>query len=150
MDMQFSGLLRVKFSPLVPVSPFIQALQLSFLEKPHIDFRFKIAGLDAMSVSVPGVLDVAETVIEAIKSSLEMMVYPTHLVVPLIEDDALASSELTRSPPHGVLRFTIVAASVSFESYPLLTAVLELLKRTPPRFVFVLLRGTCRAWTRTW
>jgi Ca2+-dependent lipid-binding protein len=111
LDITFSGKLRVKLSPLIPYSPYIGAIQLAFLEKPHIDFRFKLAGLDAMSLQVPGLLDVANTVTNAIKGALQgLMVYPTHLVIPLADDEALASMELTKPPPRGVLRFCIVEA----------------------------------------
>ena len=85
--------------------------QLAFLDKPHIDFRFKIMGLDAMSVSVPGLLDVATTVSNAIKGLLQgLMVYPTHLVIPLADEEVLGNLELTRPPPQGVLRFRIEEA----------------------------------------
>lgn len=105
----FTGLLRIKLSPLVPVEPFIGGLQISFLHKPHVDFSFKVGGFDAMSVSVPGVLDVADTVIDTIKSALEnTMVYPIYLVIPLMDDDALGSMELTRPPPAGILRVEII------------------------------------------
>jgi hypothetical protein len=93
LSMQFSGLVRIKFTPLIPIIPFIGGIQLSFLSVPHIDFSFKIGGLDAMSVAVPGVLDVAQMVTNAIKRNLqELMVYPTHLVIPL------TSSTVVKNP----------------------------------------------------
>ena len=104
----FSALLRVRLDPLVPLTPFVGAVSISFLRKPHVDFSFKVMGVDAMSVSIPGVLSVADSVLDAIKSAIEnSCVYPTFLVIPLTDDDAMANSELTRPPPKGILRFTI-------------------------------------------
>ena len=58
-----------------------------------------------------GLLDVATTVSNAIKGALQgLMVYPTHLVVPLADEEVLGSMELTRPPPQGVLRFRVVEA----------------------------------------
>jgi Ca2+-dependent lipid-binding protein len=104
----FSALLRLKLDPLVPIQPYIGAVSLSFLRKPHVDFSFKVMGVDAMSVSIPGVLSVADSVIDAIKGAIEnICVYPTFLVIPLAEDEAMANSELTRPPPKGILQFTV-------------------------------------------
>ena len=54
-------------------------------------------------------MDVATTVTNSIKSTLQdWIVYPTHLVIPLTEDGALDAMELTRPPPVGILRFTVM------------------------------------------
>jgi len=104
----FSALLRIKMSPLVPIQPFIGAVSISFLRKPHVDFSFKVMGLDAMSVSIPGVLSVADTVIDKIKEAIQTTcVYPTFLVIPLSDAESMKNSELTRPPPKGILQFTI-------------------------------------------
>lgn len=64
-----------------------------------------------MSVSIPGLLDVANTVTDTIKGTIEgTMVYPTHLVIPLADNETLSTMELTRPPPQGVLRFQIIEA----------------------------------------
>lgn len=49
-DAQFSGRLRIKFCPLVgEVVPF-GALSLAFMDKPSIDFAFKVGSVDVMAL----------------------------------------------------------------------------------------------------
>eukprot|EP00903_Cladosiphon_okamuranus_P007574 g7348.t1 len=102
----FSGRMRVELAPLVPVFPCFGAVVLTFMEKPFIDFKFKLGKLNVMSIG-PGDMNVGALVSDTIKNIVtNLMVFPVKMVIPILyEQDILALSNPT---PTGVVQLTIV------------------------------------------
>lgn len=62
------------------------------MEKPFIDFKFKLGKLNVMSIG-PGDMNVGALVSETIKSIVtNLMVFPVKMVIPILyEQDILVS-----------------------------------------------------------
>lgn len=65
---------------------------LTFMEKPFIDFKFKLGKLNVMSIG-PGDMNVGALVSETIKNIVtNLMVFPVKMVIPILyEQDILVS-----------------------------------------------------------
>jgi hypothetical protein len=105
---RFSGHIRAELGPLVPKVPCVGAVAVCFMEKPFVDFKFKVAGLDIMSLG-PGDMNLAGAVSATIKSVIEtMMLYPKKFVVPIMDEVDIAA--LANPAPKGILQVTLVGA----------------------------------------
>ncbi|CAM9882601.1 unnamed protein product, partial [Chrysoparadoxa australica] len=108
-QVRFSGKLRVELSPLVPIIPIFGALALTFMEKPFIDFTFKLGALDVMSLGA-GDYSIGNTVSNIIKDVMQgLMTFPKKLVIPMLEDQDIEA--LTNPSPTGVVQITIVGCN---------------------------------------
>ncbi|KAG5179390.1 hypothetical protein JKP88DRAFT_264267 [Tribonema minus] len=77
---RFSGKLRAELSPLMPKIPCFGALAVTFMERPFIDFTFKVGSLDVMSIG-SGDMSVAA----AMSAIMKSLTHPlTHLFLPQV------------------------------------------------------------------
>lgn len=51
-DITFTGLVRVELGPLFPRFPCFGAIDVTFLEKPFIDFSLKVVSFDVMNIGL--------------------------------------------------------------------------------------------------
>ncbi|XP_053554003.1 extended synaptotagmin-3 [Bombina bombina] len=100
---QLHGTLRVILAPLLPNVPFIGAVTMFFLHKPHLEINW--TGLTNI-LEIPGVSDMSDTmIIEMIASHL---VLPNRLTFPLVGN--VNAAQLRFPVPHGVLRIYLIEA----------------------------------------
>ncbi|CAM9659324.1 unnamed protein product, partial [Hapterophycus canaliculatus] len=126
----FSGRMRVELAPLVPVFPCFGAVVLTFMEKPFIDFKFKLGKLNLMGIG-PGDMNVGALVSDTIKNIVSsLMVFPVKMVVPILYEQDLL--ELANPTPTGVVQLTVVgcdklrAADIGGKSDPFVLVKLGL------------------------
>lgn len=106
---------------------------LTFMEKPFIDFKFKLGKLNVMSIG-PGDMNVGALVSETIKGIVtNLMVFPVKMVVPILEEQDILVS---RRPPLCLCVFCVkrVYDIVCADSRQVLTFTkfLRFLLHTPP------------------
>ncbi|KAJ0970483.1 hypothetical protein J5N97_023360 [Dioscorea zingiberensis] len=101
VDFQIFILPRVTLKPLVPSFPCFANLNISLMEKPHVDFGLKFFGGDIMAI--PGLYRfVQETIKEQIANLYH---WPNILEIPILD----GSSGATKKPV-GILRVKVVRA----------------------------------------
>ncbi|CAM9588242.1 unnamed protein product [Discosporangium mesarthrocarpum] len=105
---RFSGKARVELAPLIPVIPCFGALMVTFMEKPFVDFSFKLGKLDVMSIG-PGEASIGNAVSNLIKNIVSnMMLYPAKMVIPMLDDVDVQA--LANPSPSGLLQVELVGA----------------------------------------
>ncbi|KAG5191948.1 calcium-activated chloride channel-domain-containing protein [Tribonema minus] len=106
-NIRFSGKVRAELSPLVPLVPCFGNLSVCFMERPYVDFTFKVGAVDLMSLG-PAELNIASAVSAVTKMVLQDIVpvlYPQKMVIPIIEPKDLAG--LAAPAPTGVLQLEV-------------------------------------------
>eukprot|EP00611_Tribonema_gayanum_P017108 TRINITY_DN2965_c0_g1_i1.p1 TRINITY_DN2965_c0_g1~~TRINITY_DN2965_c0_g1_i1.p1 ORF type:complete len:919 (-),score=417.99 TRINITY_DN2965_c0_g1_i1:786-3542(-) len=109
-NIRFSGKVRAELSPLVPLVPCFGNLSVCFMERPYVDFTFKVGAVDLMSLG-PTELNIASAVSAVTKMVLQDIVpvlYPQKMVIPIIDPKDLAG--LAAPAPTGVLQLEVVGA----------------------------------------
>uniref|UniRef100_A0A2P2KZP4 Uncharacterized protein MANES_05G145400 n=1 Tax=Rhizophora mucronata TaxID=61149 RepID=A0A2P2KZP4_RHIMU len=100
VDLQVFAAPRISLKPLVPTIPCFANIQVSLMEKPHVDFGLKLLGADTMSI--PGLYRFIQ---EFIKDQVaKMYLWPKTLEVPIL-DPAKAMKR-----PVGILNVKVVRA----------------------------------------
>ncbi|KAM7514050.1 hypothetical protein LguiA_003633 [Lonicera macranthoides] len=100
VDLQVFAIPRITLKPLVSSFPCFANIQVSLMEKPHVDFGLKLLGADAMSI--PGLYRFVQ---ELIKDQVaNMYLWPKTLEVPIM-DPAKANKK-----PCGILHVKVLRA----------------------------------------
>ncbi|KAK7341382.1 hypothetical protein VNO80_24311 [Phaseolus coccineus] len=100
VDLQVFLLPRVTLKPLVPSFPCFANINVSLMEKPHVDFGLKLIGADLMSI--PGVYRIVQDLIK--DQVANMYLWPKTLEVPILD----MSKALRR--PVGILHVKVLHA----------------------------------------
>uniref|UniRef100_A0A663N5X0 Extended synaptotagmin 3 n=1 Tax=Athene cunicularia TaxID=194338 RepID=A0A663N5X0_ATHCN len=100
---QLYGTLRVILEPLLTDAPFIGAVTLFFMQKPHLEINW--AGMSNL-LDVPGINIMSDSLIQDFIAA--RLVLPNRITVPLKKNMNIA---LLRFPiPHGVIRVHLLEA----------------------------------------
>ncbi|NP_001011364.1 extended synaptotagmin-3 [Xenopus tropicalis] len=100
---QLHGTLRVILAPLLPDLPFVGAVTMFFIQRPHLDINW--TGLTNV-LEIPGVSDFSDSmIVDMIASHL---VLPNRFTVPL--SSQVQAAQLRFPLPHGVLRLHLIEA----------------------------------------
>ncbi|KAF1498334.1 Extended synaptotagmin-3, partial [Eudyptula minor novaehollandiae] len=100
---QLYGTLRVILEPLLTDAPFIGAVTLFFMQKPHLEINW--AGMSNL-LDVPGINVMSDSLIQDFIAA--RLVLPNRITVPLKKNMNIA---LLRFPiPHGVIRVHLLEA----------------------------------------
>ncbi|XP_018094130.1 extended synaptotagmin-3 isoform X2 [Xenopus laevis] len=100
---QLHGTLRVILAPLLPDLPFVGAVTMFFIQRPHLDINW--TGLTNV-LEIPGVSDFSDTrILDIIASHL---VLPNRFTIPL--SSQVQTAQLRFPVPHGVLRLHLIEA----------------------------------------
>lgn len=81
VDLQIFAVPRITLKPLVPSFPCFAKIQVSLMEKPHVDFGLKLLGADVMSI--PGLYRFVQELIKDQVAS--MYLWPKTLEVPIMD-----------------------------------------------------------------
>ncbi|XP_058215567.1 synaptotagmin-1-like [Rhododendron vialii] len=81
VDLQIFAAPRITLKPLVPSFPCFAKIQVSLMEKPHVDFGLKLFGADLMSI--PGLYRFVQELIKDQVAS--MYLWPRTLEVPIMD-----------------------------------------------------------------
>ncbi|XP_054788803.1 synaptotagmin-4-like [Prosopis cineraria] len=101
-DVEFTGVFRLIFKPLVNEFPSFAAVCYSLREKKHLDFTLKVSGGDISTL--PGISDaIEETIRDAIEDSIT---WPVRKIIPIIPGDY----SFLESKPVGMLEVKLVQA----------------------------------------
>uniref|UniRef100_A0A8C0F7K9 Extended synaptotagmin-3 n=1 Tax=Bubo bubo TaxID=30461 RepID=A0A8C0F7K9_BUBBB len=101
--LQLYGTLRVILEPLLTDAPFIGAVTLFFMQKPHLEINW--AGMSNL-LDVPGINVMSDSLIQDFIAA--RLVLPNRITVPLKKNMNIA---LLRFPiPHGVIRVHLLEA----------------------------------------
>ncbi|KAF3319874.1 synaptotagmin-3-like protein [Carex littledalei] len=101
IDLQLSLVPRLTLKPLVPTFPCFASINISLMEKPKVDFGFKLLNGDLMAI--PGL---HHFVLDMVAKQIAIMYHwPQVLELPILE----ASSGATKRPV-GILRVKVVRA----------------------------------------
>ncbi|XP_029442433.1 extended synaptotagmin-3-like, partial [Rhinatrema bivittatum] len=100
---QVHGTLRVVLAPLLSELPFVGAVTMFFIQKPHLEINW--TGLTNL-LEIPGVSDMSDTMIVDIIASY--LVLPNRFTLPLTNE--LNVAQLRFPLPHGVLRVHAIEA----------------------------------------
>uniref|UniRef100_A0A672TLN9 Extended synaptotagmin 3 n=1 Tax=Strigops habroptila TaxID=2489341 RepID=A0A672TLN9_STRHB len=100
---QLYGTLRVILEPLLNDAPFIGAVTLFFMQKPHLEINW--AGMSNL-LDVPGINVMSDSLIQDFIAS--RLVLPNRITVPLKKDMNIA--HLRFPIPHGVVRVHLLEA----------------------------------------
>lgn len=99
---QLRGKLRVELKPLIPRSPLIGGISVSFLEVPEFDFDLT----NILNVlDMPGVSHIFHECIEEVIESY--IVLPNKISIPLVDDKEVEQA-LLYQPPMGILQVKII------------------------------------------
>ncbi|XP_010691897.2 synaptotagmin-2 isoform X1 [Beta vulgaris subsp. vulgaris] len=91
---------RITLKPLVPAFPCFANINVSLMEKPHVDFGLKLLGADAMAI--PGLYRFVQ---ELIKDQVaNMYLWPKTLEIPILD------AGKARKKPVGILHVKVVKA----------------------------------------
>lgn len=101
--MQIHGTLRVVLAPLLAEAPFVGAVTMFFIQKPHLDINW--TGLTNI-LEVPGLSDMSDTMLVDLIAS--RLVLPNRFSFPLMSQVNVA--QLRFPLPHGVLKVHLIAA----------------------------------------
>ncbi|KAK0585586.1 hypothetical protein LWI29_030910 [Acer saccharum] len=102
LDVQISAAPRIVLKPLVPAFPCFANIEVSLMEKPHVDFGLKVVGGDIMAI--PGLYRfVQETIRKQIAS---LYLWPQTLEFPILDVSVGAIKK-----PVGILHVKVVQAS---------------------------------------
>ncbi|VFQ63471.1 unnamed protein product [Cuscuta campestris] len=102
VDLQFFVLPRVTLKPLVPTIPCFTNIMVSLMEKPHVDFGFKVLGGDFMAI--PGLYRFVQETIK--KQVTKLYHWPQTLEIPV-----LSPTSVTMKKPVGILHVRVVRAA---------------------------------------
>ncbi|XP_054237230.1 extended synaptotagmin-3 [Indicator indicator] len=100
---QLYGTLRVILEPLLTDAPFIGAVTLFFMQKPHLEINW--AGMSNL-LDVPGINVMSDSLIQDFIAS--RLVLPNRVTVPLKKNMTIA--HLRFPIPHGVIRVHLLEA----------------------------------------
>uniref|UniRef100_G1NI63 Extended synaptotagmin-3 n=1 Tax=Meleagris gallopavo TaxID=9103 RepID=G1NI63_MELGA len=100
---QLYGTLRVILEPLLTDAPFIGAVTLFFMQKPHLEFNW--AGMSNL-LDVPGINVMSDSLIQDYIAA--RLVLPNRITVPLKKNMSIA--QLRFPIPHGVIRVHLLEA----------------------------------------
>ncbi|XP_030065904.1 extended synaptotagmin-3 [Microcaecilia unicolor] len=100
---QIHGTLRVILAPLLSQLPFVGAVTMFFIQKPHLEINW--TGLTNL-LEIPGVSDMSDDMIVNIIASY--LVLPNRFTIPLSNE--LNVAQLRFPLPHGVLRVHVFEA----------------------------------------
>ncbi|KAL5200272.1 hypothetical protein ABZP36_021475 [Zizania latifolia] len=101
LDLHIMMTPRVTLKPLVPSFPCFANLCVSLMEKPHIDFGFKLLGGDVMAI--PGLHRFVQEQIS--KQIANLYHWPKHLQIPILD----VTSGATKKPV-GILLVKVIRA----------------------------------------
>ncbi|XP_042014478.1 synaptotagmin-3-like isoform X2 [Salvia splendens] len=101
VDIQISSATRIVLRPFVPSFPCFSSIAVSLMEKPMVDFGFRIMGCDIMSV--PGVYHILQDIVA--RQVAKLYLWPQTL-----EIDILDSSLGATKKPVGILHVKVVRA----------------------------------------
>jgi hypothetical protein len=111
-DVEFSGVLRLALRPLMPKLPVVQAVTVSLVDTPHLDFSVRARGVDVLDVCVKPYAQAAidfvhDYLISTILGQLEnTMVWPHGVIEPLVYDSRRA--DIMRRAQHACAGNTCV------------------------------------------
>nr|GMC50115.1 synaptotagmin-3 isoform X1 [Ipomoea batatas] len=101
VDLQIFAAPRVVLKPLVPTFPCFANIVVSLMEKPHVDFGFKVLGADFMAI--PGLYRFVQETIK--KQVASLYHWPQRLEIPI-----LAPTSVTIRKPVGILHVKVIRA----------------------------------------
>ncbi|KAF6167826.1 hypothetical protein GIB67_027604 [Kingdonia uniflora] len=107
VDLQIYLAPRLTLKPLVPTFPCFASIVISLMEKPHVDFGFKLLGGDVMAI--PGLHHFVQFLIcvqETIKKQVaRLYLWPQIFEIPILDGSAGATKK-----PVGILDVKVVRA----------------------------------------
>mmetsp|Transcript_3345 Transcript_3345/g.5234 ORF Transcript_3345/g.5234 Transcript_3345/m.5234 type:complete len:960 (+) Transcript_3345:112-2991(+) len=107
-DIRISAILRVELTPLIPRFPCFGAITVTCMQKPFVDFSFKVGALDVMNIGAAE-YNVAAAVNNIIRSILTTIaLYPSKFVIPMVPDVDVKA--LTNISPVGLLHLRVISA----------------------------------------
>ncbi|KAI3901998.1 hypothetical protein MKX01_040401 [Papaver californicum] len=101
VDLQIFATPRISLKPLVPTFPFFSNIEVSLMEKPHVDFGLKLLGYDLMAI--PGLYRYVQETIR--KQVANLYLWPQTLEIPILDSSVGATRK-----PVGILHVKIVKA----------------------------------------
>ncbi|KAH7444352.1 hypothetical protein KP509_02G074800 [Ceratopteris richardii] len=101
VDLQFSGIIRLTFKPLLSSFPCFSKIAISIMEKPHIDFGLKLLGGDLMAI--PILYGYVQDMIKKEIGKLYLWPKIFHLVL-------LDESEVSMKKPVGLIEVKVLYA----------------------------------------
>ncbi|KAI3957365.1 hypothetical protein MKW98_003086 [Papaver atlanticum] len=101
VDLQIFATPRVSLKPLVPTFPCFSNIEVSLMEKPHVDFGLKLLGCDLMAI--PGLYRYVQETIR--KQVANLYLWPQTLEIPILDSSVGATRK-----PVGILHVKIVKA----------------------------------------
>ncbi|KAK4834120.1 hypothetical protein QYF36_017333 [Acer negundo] len=101
-DVQISTAPRIVLKPLVPAFPCFANIEVSLMEKPHVDFGLKVVGGDIMAI--PGLYQFVQETIR--KKIAGLYLWPQTLEFPILDGSLGAIKK-----PVGILHVKVVRAS---------------------------------------
>ncbi|OVA18052.1 C2 calcium-dependent membrane targeting [Macleaya cordata] len=101
VDLQIFVTPRVSLKPLVPTFPCFSSIEVSLMEKPHVDFGMKVLGGDIMAI--PGLYRYVQETIR--KQVASLYLWPQILEIPILDSSVGATKK-----PVGILLVKVVRA----------------------------------------
>ncbi|XP_010264637.1 PREDICTED: synaptotagmin-3-like isoform X2 [Nelumbo nucifera] len=101
VDLQIFAEPRITLKPLVPSFPCFASVNLSLMEKPHVDFGLKLLGGDIMSI--PGLYQFVQETIK--KKVVGLYLWPRILEIPILD-----GSIGVLKGPVGILHVRVIRA----------------------------------------
>ncbi|KAK9920919.1 hypothetical protein M0R45_029456 [Rubus argutus] len=102
LDLQVFATPRIILRPLVPTFPCFANIAVTLIDKPHVDFGFRLLGGDAMAI--PGLYQYVQEYIR--KQVASLYLWPQTLDIPIL-DGSLSG---TIKKPVGILRVKVIRA----------------------------------------
>ncbi|KAF3335217.1 synaptotagmin-2-like isoform X1 [Carex littledalei] len=99
IDLQVFAVPRITLKPLVPSFPCFAKMNVSLMDKPHVDFGLKLLGADVMAI--PGLYRVVQEIIKT--QVAKMYLWPKVLEVPIMD---LSKAK----KPVGILHVKVIQA----------------------------------------
>ncbi|KAH7444348.1 hypothetical protein KP509_02G074700 [Ceratopteris richardii] len=101
VDLQFFGIVRLTFKPLLPTFPCFSKIAISIMEKPHVDFGLKLFGGDLMAIPV-----LYGFVQDLIKEEIaKLYLWPKIFELVLLDE-----SEVSTKKPVGIVEVKVLYA----------------------------------------
>lgn len=101
VDLQVFAIARLTLKPLVPSFPCFSKINISLMEKPHIDFGLKLLGGDVMAI--PGLYGLVQDLIK--EEIAKLYLWPNFLETAVLDDSKGAVKK-----PVGILKVNILYA----------------------------------------
>lgn len=105
-SLRISSTIRVELLEMMPVIPCFQAISITCMKKPFVDFSLKVAAIDIMNIGPTQDYNITSLVRYIVHSSIEnIALYPKKVIIPMTQECDIAS--LSQLVPVALLDLTI-------------------------------------------